>query len=301
MPAKGFYRLLREKIAARDDLVYSEVPLRYQAGEWQFARIASKEIGSDDKVILVRGTIHGDEIAGALTILNYFDELVEYAHSKGVKLIIYPLGNPSGFERGTRYNADNDKGVGNNDFLRYVMPDGSIEGDLGAGRPFTRWLMSDSPELSIRLPLEAKLTQEMVRREPLDQVAAAVDLHQDYLTEGLPPCAYHYVYGDVSIYQSIADQIAIVVPPLKHFDMDAGYNEQIDEQGRVTPRAIGGGVLSDEDGFITRYDGSFSDFFYRRGIKYSVATETSRATPLEKACLVNWIWLMGVIDLVARA
>ena len=261
-------------------------------------RIASKTIGLADKVVVIRGTIHGDEMAGALTILNYFAELVDYAHGRGIKLIIYPLGNPSGFEKGIRYNADNDKGEGNNDFLRYEMADGSYEGDLGVGKPFKRWLMSDAPELAIHLPLEAKVIQELVRKDPLDQVVAAIDLHQDYLTEGLPPCAYHYAYGDLSPLRPIADKIALVVPLLKYFDVDAGYGEQIDERGRDVPTVAGGGILSDENGFIIRHDGTFSDFFYRRGAKYSVTTETSGAMLIETACLVNWSWIRGIIDLL---
>ncbi|MFZ2202019.1 MAG: succinylglutamate desuccinylase/aspartoacylase family protein, partial [Microgenomates group bacterium] len=184
MTADEYHRLLTDKIKARDDLTFAMFPLNYQAGKWELMRIVSKKIGKDDKVVVIRGTIHGDEIAGALTILNYFDELVDCAHEKGIKLIIYPLGNPSGFEKGIRYNADNDKGEGNNDFLRYEMADGSYEGDLGSGKPFKRWLMSDSPELSVHLPLEAKVIQELVRKDPLDQVAAALDLHQDYITPG---------------------------------------------------------------------------------------------------------------------
>lgn len=298
MTANEYHRLLTDKITARKDLDFGLLPLNYQAGKWELMRIVSKKIGKDDKVVVIRGTIHGDEIAGALTILNYFDELVDCAHRRGIKLIIYPLGNPSGFEKGIRYNADNDKGEGNNDFLRYEMADGSYEGDIGSGKPFKRWLMSDSPELSVHLPLEAKVIQELVRKDPLDQVAAALDLHQDYITKDLPPCAYHYAYGDLAALRPIARAVAKVVPLLAHFDMTAGFGEQIDENGKVIPRGAGGGFLSDEAGFIVRHDGTFSDFFYRRGAKYSLTTETSGATPIGKACQVNWIWIRGIIGLL---
>ena len=298
MQSQNYYDLLREKIDARHDLVYAEYPLEYKAGTWKFVRIASKEISSDDKVMVIRATIHGDEIAGALTILNYFDDLVNYAHHRHIKLILYPLGNPSGFENGLRYNIDHDKGEGNNDFLRYVMEDGSIESDLGTGKPFLTWKMADDAALHVDLPKEAKMMLELVRQDPVGQVVAALDLHQDYLTEDLPPCAYHYAFGDLHKYQTITEKIAQVVPLLKDFDMNAGFDEQIDDQGKVLRRSSGGGVRSDENGFIIRHDGSFSDFYYRSGAKHSVAPETSGETPLDKACLVNWIWLTGVIDLL---
>ncbi|MFZ2202276.1 MAG: hypothetical protein WAV56_02655, partial [Microgenomates group bacterium] len=117
-------------------------------------------------------------------------------------------------------------------------------------------------------------------------------------TPGLPPYAYHYAYGDLSALRPIAKKVAAVVPLLSHFDINAGFGEQVDENGKVIPRETGGGFLSDEDGFIVRHDGTFSDFFYRRGARYSVTTETSGATPIGKACLVNWIWIRGIIDLL---
>ena len=52
-------------------------------------------------------------VAMGLTVkpwLEYLTEIFERAHEAGIKLIVYPLGNPSGFDRGTRYNIDNDKG-----------------------------------------------------------------------------------------------------------------------------------------------------------------------------------------------
>ncbi|HET6562978.1 MAG TPA: succinylglutamate desuccinylase/aspartoacylase family protein, partial [Marmoricola sp.] len=203
MPAAAYHDLLRAKVDARGDLVHASHLLRYRAGDWELMRIASAEIGPSDRVVVVRGTIHGDEVAGALTVLNHLDEIVDHAHERGLKVIIYPLGNPSGFERGIRYNADHHVGEGNNDFLRYVLADGSVRGDLPAGQRFDRWVLADEPELAIDLPPEARLMLSLVRQDPNDQVVAAFDLHQDLLTEELGPCAYHYAFGDVSRYDGI--------------------------------------------------------------------------------------------------
>ena len=299
MPAARFHELLLAKVDARDDLAVQRHELVHDAGTWDFLRIASADIAPGDPVMVIRATIHGDEIAGALTVLNYLDELVDHAHARGVRLVVYPLGNPSGFDLGVRYNADHRMGEGNNDFLRYVMADGSIQGDLLNGKPFTGWRWADDPELGIDLPAEARLMLDLVRKDPVDQVVAAFDLHQDYVTEGLGPCTYQYAFGDLSRYDDILTRVHEVVPPLAGFDMAGGFGEQIDEHGNVLPRDPDNAVRSDAKGFIVRYDGTFSDYYQRIGVPHSIATETSGATPMEDACRVNWIWLTGVIDLVA--
>jgi hypothetical protein len=299
MPAAEYYTHLLTRVEARDDLVHERHTLAYAAGSWDFYRIASKDIGPDDPAVVVRATIHGDETAGALTVLNYLDELVDHAHERGVRLILYPLGNPSGFDRGVRYNADHHMGEGNNDFIRYVMEDGSAQGDLLDGSPFATWVYADDPRVDVDLPVEARLMLDLVRRDPLEQVVAAFDLHQDLVTEGLPARTYQYAFGDLSRYAGIVARVHEVVPPLADFDVAAGFGEHIDEHGTVQPRDPDNAVRSDEDGFIVRHDGTFSDFYQRIGVPHSIATETTGATPTEDACRVNWIWLTGVIDLVA--
>lgn len=298
MLAAELHDRLRAKVDARSDLVHASHPLEHRAGSWDLLRIASKQFDPSDPVVVVRATIHGDEVAGALTVLDHLDQLTDHAHGRGIKLVLYPLGNPSGWDLGIRYNADHHMGEGNNDFLRYVLEDGSLEGDLRAGMPFQRWLLADEPELGLELPAESRLMLELVRQDPLPQVVAALDLHQDYVT-GLPPCAYHYAFGDLSRYAGIVGRIAEVVPLLADRDIAAGFGERIDDQGTVQPNLESQPLRSDRGGFIVRHDGSFSDFYHRLGVPHSIATETSGATPLADACLVNWIWLSGVIDLVA--
>lgn len=299
MPAAEYYEHLLAKVTARTDLVHSVHRLDYRAGSWDFLRIASRDIGPDDRVMVIRGTIHGDEIAGALTVLNHLDEIVDHAHDRGVRLVIYPLGNPSGWDLGIRYNADHHMGEGNNDFLRYVTADGEVRSDLQSGGSFERWLMSDDPSLGIDLPLETRMMLDLVRTDPNDQVVAAFDLHQDYVTDGLAPCTYQYAFGDLDRYDEIVSRVHEVVPPLADFDMAGGFGEQIDEQGNVLPRDPDNAVRSDARGFIVRYDGTFSDYYQRIGVPHSIATETSGATPMEDACRVNLIWLTGVLDLAA--
>jgi hypothetical protein len=299
MPAAAYHDLLRAKVDARDDLVHASHPLRYRAGDWELLRIASAEIGPADRVVVVRATIHGDEVAGALTVLNHLDELADEAHRRGLRLVVYPLGNPSGFERGLRYNADHHVGEGNNDFLRYVHEDGSVSGELAPGATFSRWLLADDPSLGVDLPVEARAMLSLVRQDPNDRVVAAFDLHQDLVTEGLEPCAYHYAFGDLSRYDGVVRRLRDLVPPLAGFDVSAGFGETVDEEGRVLPKEVARPVRSDENGFIVRYDGTFTDFYQRIGVAHSIATETSGATPVETACRVNLAWITGVMELVA--
>src|SRR5262245_12233542 len=66
------------------------------------------------RLLLITAGFHGDEVAGPLTLLEYFSEIVAYAQSRAVGLEVYPCLNPSGFEDGTRYNRSNEQP--NNDF-----------------------------------------------------------------------------------------------------------------------------------------------------------------------------------------
>lgn len=302
VPSISYNALIAERVLARKDLDYMEIPLEYGMGTWQLPRVSSKDISPEDKVIIIRGSIHADEVAGALTILNYFDELIDYAHSRGIKLIIYPLANPSGNDRGTRYSIDKVASQGNNDFMRYRLRDGSIsEDDLHADDDYESYVMSADPSLGLQLPIEALVFQKLIPEDmSLGHVVASVDLHQDYLTENLPPIAYHYAFGDLRKYWSIVEKIKQVVPVWANANIDAGYGEEVDESGKIVTAERKSKFPSDENGFVVRYDGSWSDYFYRIGVDLSITSETSGATPIDKACLVNWIWLTGMIDLAGK-
>jgi len=68
--------------------------------------------------------------------------------------------------------------------------------------------------------------------------------------------------------------------------------------------AVSQAMQSDANGFIVRHDGTLPDLLYRIGeaqgrVVHVITPETTGATPLEIACEVNWIWIRGVIELVA--
>jgi predicted deacylase len=282
----GFYAELKKLAAARRDIEIKRHHLKNRTLGYDFFRIASRGIKRTDKIMLIRAGIHGDEVAGPLTIIQYFNRIFDYAHKRGVKLIIYPLGNPAGFDARQRYNTDYSDGLGaNNDFVRYELEDGSFAGDIGRGAKFKRWYWSSDPRLNHDLPAETVLMHNLLKRDPLESVVASLDLHQDYISPCNRAAAYHYAFGDLSVYDRIVDTVEKIVPVLANKSISAGQS---------------GGMRTNWEGFIVRHDGTLGDLLYRLGVLYAVAPETTGKTPLDKACLVNWKWIQGLIDLAAK-
>ena len=267
MKAKEFYEVLGDYLKDRKDIGIEKHKLSYQGGVFDFWKISSRKIGPKDKIILICAGLHGDEIAGPLTILTHAHRIIDLVHRSGLKIILYPLGNPSGFEAGTRYNIDGDGGDdGNNDFLRYAS-----DAD--------KWRWASDPKLNIRLPKETELMHALLKEDRLNQVAACIDLHQDYISN-FPPAAYHYAFGDLSRYRNIVEKIEKLVPVLRYTFISAGQSSP---------------AKSDAQGFIVRHDGSLQDLMFRFGAKHSITVETSGATPVGIARRVNLIWIYGLI------
>lgn len=286
MKASDFCSCLLGKLGARKDLDFQCRQLSYNAGNYAFFRVCSAKIQPHDRIVLIRAGIHGDETSGPLSLLRYFDEIFDYAHERNVKLIIYPLGNPSGFDAGSRYNMDGHRGeAGNNDFLRYCLGNSEVVDDIGPGRAFRRWYWLSDKNLRIDLTLETSLMHEFIQADPLGQIIGVVDLHQDYLSKEAGPGAYHYSFGDLSAYGDAVERIDRLIPVFRHKLIDAGQASA---------------MRTDEQGFIVRHDGTLGDLFYRLGAKYCVTPETTGSTPIGKACEVNLIWIKKVIDLVAQ-
>ena len=302
--SKTFTEKLSNLFKTRNDVSVKKYSLVYKKGEYDFLKISSKDIAPQDPVLLIRAGIHGDEIAGPIAIERYGNEIFDYAHAQGVKVLLYPLDNPSGFSANLRYNIDNDSGdEGNNDFLRYELEDGRIKGDLGGRKiQFRCFLWSSDPALKVHLPLETELMHKLLKEDPLPQVKASLDLHQDFITPNAPPAAYQYVLGNIEAYKPIVEEISEICPIYKNQPMDSGYNVLIDETGAVIKDPIESGIMerTDEDGSIVRYDGSITDLFYRLGTPYNVAVETTGATPLDLACKVNLLWIKGLINLIQK-
>lgn len=242
----------------RKDLVMS----RHDA----VARVASRAGDANAPLLVVMAGLHGDERAGPITIARHLDEIVDHAHARGLAVVIYPLANPTGFDAGTRYNADGDRGdVGNNDFIRYRE-------------------LNEQWEWSTGGPAETRILRDVfLRNEPLQRIVAAIDLHQDCITPNVGAASYAYAFPPLAVYAPIVRQVRELVPILANSAIDAGYADA---------------ARSDENGLLVRHDGSFSDAMIRVGARHSIAVETTGATPLDVACAVNVAWIRGVIELI---
>jgi hypothetical protein len=291
MPAEDFLADLAEAITDRSDIVWEKRGiLRYSvAGAekiYDSVRIISKDIKPDDKIIFIRAGVHGEEIAGPMTMALHINEIIDYAHKNKIKVIIYPLVNPSGFEFGRRYNVlDYVADEGTDDMMRYQLDDGSLSGELAEGQKFIHWYFSDDERVGADLTEEAKLMHKELKTLPVWQIGAMVDLHQDYITPDVRPAAYHYGFGDLSRYVPIVKKIEQLVPVLRNVSIDAGYD---------TP------CRSDDLGFIVRHDGSLLDVMHRMKVGHCITVETMGITPLKIADKINMIWIKGLIDLVAK-
>lgn len=283
-----------EALAQAQGLTLSWHDLPHRGGLFRFPRLASPDLAGR-RILMVGAGIHGNEVAGPVSILRHGAHMFAAARDLGLAIVSYPLRNPSGYGC-KRYNADlPDEAVamGNNDFLRYELSDGAIVDDLtGNDRPIRTWGWSSEPRFEAALPPETRLMHDLLRLEPLHQVDAVVDLHQDLITPHAPPRAYHYAYGDVSIYADIVAAVDRVVPVWRARAISAGF--------------VDGALETDALGFIERHDGTWPDLMRRIGEAHgrrihAVTVETTGSTALDLACEVNRLWVCGLLEVMAGA
>jgi hypothetical protein len=185
-----------------------------------------------------------------------------------VGLRIYPLLNPSGFTDGTRYNRSGESP--NNDFIRYEVEPGQWRDSLPKGMSFVRWApFRDSPKET-----RALLAELEVGPRP----DAALDIHQDPWLGG--SVSYAYTFGPRAAYLPFVRGTEPRLPVAR--------SRQVDDD-----------VGTDADGLIELHDGSVTDYFFRRGVPFTAALETTTETPMPLAHEVNLTWILGFIDLAA--
>lgn len=282
----AYYAELKKLAAARSDIRIRHLRLKHRIADYDFFRIASRGIRQNDRVMLIRAGIHGDESAGPLTVLQYFNRMFDYAHKRGVKLIVYPLGNPAGFDARQRYNTNpGEEPAANNDFLLYELENGDLVDDIRRGARFKRWYWSSDRRLDHALPAETALVHELLKNDPLESIVASLDLHQDTISPVNRAAAYHYAFDDLTVYDRIVEAIRKVAPVLSNKVISAGQSS---------------GMRTNRQGFIVRHDGTLGDLLHRLGVKYSVTAETTGRTPLDQACRVNWLWIKGLVDLAGK-
>ncbi len=220
--------------------------------------------------LTVTSGFHGDEVAGPLTLMRRLPEIADYAAARGVGLRIYPCVNPSGFERGTRYNASGERP--NNDLLRYEVAPGAWRGELKPGEvPLRFALFRDGPK-------ETRALLADLEGAPAPE--AALDIHQDPTLCGA--FAYAYVFGDRSAYRRLLEETRRIAP--------LALSRVVDEAAHAT---------TDAEGLIELFDGSVTDYFFRRGVPCAAALETTTGTPPADSEAVNLVWVRGFVDLAA--
>ncbi len=306
---QDYIQRLRQEVEGRSDATLTPyATVAYKKGtelvSYDLFKIASKDIEPKDSVLLIRACIHGNEPAGALTIGRYISEMFTYAHERGVKLIVYPLDNPSGFEHQTRYNFEDDSGAcGNNDFLRYTLANGEVVDDLGTGNNFASWHWSSAPEFSIVLPKETAALHAELKHIPLEQVRGVIDFHQDNYI--MYPGAYWYGFPDTKRYENIVEEIEKTVRVFKNEHIDSGFlngpsytADKAGPDGTSVPDAFD--PVTDERGFIERHDGTLPDLFYRLGAQHCITVETTTSLSEEAVDRVNMAWVRGVVDLLVK-
>ncbi len=220
------------------------------------------------KTLLVTAGFHGDEVAGPLTLAEHLPEIVDHARARGVGLRIYPCLNPSGFVDGTRYNRTGQSP--NNDLLRYEVEPGVWVGELSPGQSFLRHKVHTEGPHETRA-----LTAELERLPPPE---AALDIHQDPWIPG--QLSYAYTFGPRAAYLDLVGATA------DH--LTVARDTEVDDD-----------VHTDGDGLIELHDGSVTDYFFRRGVRYTAALETTTTSPMPLCHQVNLLWIKGFVDLAA--
>jgi predicted deacylase len=262
------FRQYAERFRAHGAVARIETFATVREGDRDYPLLRATTEGS--RTVVITSGFHGEEPAGPLTLLEGLPEIADYARERGVGLRVYPCINPSGFEDRTRYNRSGERP--NNDFLRYEVAPGQWKGELRDGERFLRW------ELHREGPKETRAISAELHRLPTPD--AALDIHQDsYLGDA---CVYAYVFGDHAAYVPLVDassQRAKVV-----------RDALVDEHHHANAL-----------GLIETNDGSVTDYYFRRGVPFAAALETTTRTRLEVSHAINLIWICGFIDLAARA
>lgn len=221
-----------------------------------------------DRICTITAGFHGDETAGPLTLLEHLPEILAHAQRREVGLRIYPLINPSGFEARTRYNQSGERP--NNDFLRYELEPGRWVGELRPDDAFVRW------QMFVEGPKETRILRADLASQPPPY--AALDIHQDPYLED--PLAYAYVFGPASAYLPLIDETGEHLPIARQMAVDDHHNTNL-------------------SGLIVAHDGSVTDYFFRRGVPYCAALETTTRAEMSACHRVNLVWIHGFIELAA--
>lgn len=232
--------------------------------------------------VIVAGQ-HGDEQAGVLAICKHLQEIVAKARALGVDLRIYPCVNVTAFDLFQRHNVDGEERA--NSFLEYVVPAGAggdkTEDELPPGEVPSEVRDFEGASRECRA-----LRADLVRLDLGDPVTTVLDLHQDSLLEAKPRGAFAYVFGERASYAAIMR--ASGAEPLKSASLenDSWTEEHIP-------------LHTDKGGLVEFYDGSLSDWAWRRGAALSACLEVSTGGDVAPGIEIARRWILGFVAMTA--
>lgn len=306
MSAEAYYATLLRALKGRTDITLTWHTLRYgkhgRRKRYRFLHIASADITRGDMILLITTGMHGDEATGPLFVLRRINRIINAAHKVGVKVIIYPLINPSGFELGTHYNLYGDAKLqrGNNDFLVYRNHKGDIVYDLGTRDTAELWFLSSDRRLRLRLPPEAKLMHHLLQNDFWNyhgQIVGALDLHEskddDDFARKVPAGAFHYAFVK-GVFRNIVRRVAKAVPVLRHRWISDGFERSSDKSGLIRV------MKSDGDGCIRHYDGSLTEYLWRLNVPYAACVDTTDGLLRRRIMKLYSAWVQGMIELIRK-
>lgn len=274
--------------AKKCDLKVNSYSLVYRCGEAELLEITS-DLTKGGRIAQQYNGFHGNELAAIMASAVNLPCLADYAKRLGIGLKIYPLVNSLGAEKGLRYNPDDDnRGIPNNDFIRYELTNGKLVDDLKNKKKYARWHWAI--DKTTDLPAETRLISQFLKEElNVGQTVLLIDNHAD-LKIGEPetdldcPATYQYVFGNTRRYRHIVDLAETFVP--------------LWSQKKVSSEMEN--LKTDKKGFIKdRYDGSIIDLANRYGVE-AVTVEVSADTDFDHAALVYGAWVVGLLGLVNR-
>jgi hypothetical protein len=280
----------------KKDMTYDELIQGYRDKGYELERYGQvKEIVRDqpryyplykiiinpdyEKTLLITTGFHGEEFNGPISILNIFDEAVDFAKERRARYILYPCINPSGFDLHKRYNASDEEQ--NNDFMRYELEDGKLVGILQPGEKFITYKPIKSPAKEVRY-----LQRDLDKMEVDPHAVLDVHQQQGCLENG---DFYAYYYDNRADCLEIMEEIGTFAKVARK-----GSAWNFDDNGRLIKCQI------DDDGLVLLHDGSITDWFYRRGRKNSICAETNTDLPVDKVGMVNLAWIKGLTKLITK-
>ena len=204
------------------------------------------------RTLLITAGFHGNETAGPLTLLEHFPEIVRLRADARRRPAGLSLPQPLG--------------------LRGLHP---LQPQPGGAQQRFAALRADPRGLGGRADRRPALPRPGCTREgPKETRALAAEL-ETLPTPDAPwtstrtltcpdPLSYAYSFGDNALPADAGRRPSELLPVARSY--------QVDDD-----------VFTDDDGLIKLHDGSVTDYFHRRGVPYTVALETTTATPLGPA------------------